>query len=120
MGRNRTGAGIGRNGYCVCPNCGTKVAHVQGQPCYKTKCPNCGATMTREGLQDTNPTNNTTSTSNKKIAHINVDKCIGCAKCVSACPFNAISIKNGKAVIDETKCKGCMVCQRVCPVQAIS
>ena len=34
------------------------------------------------------------------------------------CP--AISIINGKSVIDPTQCKGCTVCAQVCPKGAIS
>lgn len=49
-GRGRMGgsaAGAGAGGYCVCPQCGTKVAHQQGTPCYSIRCPQCGTRMTR-------------------------------------------------------------------------
>ena len=46
MGGTRAGAGSG--GYCVCPNCGKKVAHQVGIPCYSIKCPDCGVGMARE------------------------------------------------------------------------
>ena len=42
------GRGLGPSGYCVCPKCGTKIAHQRGVPCYQTKCPNCGTPMARE------------------------------------------------------------------------
>lgn len=45
-GGNKPGAGPGGN--CVCPNCGTKVEHRAGVPCYKEKCPECGTAMMRE------------------------------------------------------------------------
>jgi hypothetical protein len=38
----------GPDGKCVCPNCGHKVAHLAGEPCYEMDCPKCGTTMTRE------------------------------------------------------------------------
>lgn len=41
-------AGIGPIGNCVCPNCGEKVPHTQGTPCYTVNCPKCGAKMTRQ------------------------------------------------------------------------
>ncbi|MBN1376393.1 MAG: hypothetical protein JXA01_09585 [Dehalococcoidia bacterium] len=45
MGGNRPGAGPG--GDCVCPQCGEKVAHQAGTPCYNIKCPKCGTAMVR-------------------------------------------------------------------------
>jgi hypothetical protein len=38
----------GPGGNCVCPNCGHRVPHVAGQPCYQRQCPKCGTQMTRE------------------------------------------------------------------------
>ncbi len=48
MGGNRPGAGP--SGYCVCPNpnCGAKVSHQVGTPCYNMNCPKCGTKMIRE------------------------------------------------------------------------
>lgn len=48
-GRGRQGGpkAAGPGGQCVCPNCGHKVAHQVGVPCYTRKCPKCGAKMTR-------------------------------------------------------------------------
>lgn len=42
------GFALGPGGNCVCPNCGKTAAHQQGSPCYKMKCPACGAAMTRQ------------------------------------------------------------------------
>lgn len=49
------------------------------------------------------------------------DLCQGCIArpCQSACRFGAISMKNGKSVIDQSKCKKCRLCIKVCPYQAI-
>lgn len=48
---------------------------------------------------------------------VNVDKCVGCKSCMKiACP--AISMKQGKAHVDNTLCVGCGVCQQLCPVGA--
>lgn len=38
-------------GYCVCPKCNTKTAHVSGKPCIELRCPNCGSAMLREGSE---------------------------------------------------------------------
>jgi len=49
------------------------------------------------------------------------DLCQGCVArpCVSSCKFGAISIINGRSVIDETKCKKCQMCVKACPYNAI-
>lgn len=49
---------------------------------------------------------------------VEADKCIGCKMCMSiGCP--AISIKDGKAQIDNTQCVGCGVCKGLCKKSAI-
>ncbi len=49
---------------------------------------------------------------------VDTDKCIGCKSCMRiGCP--AISIKNGKARIDNTLCVGCGVCAQLCPAGAL-
>ncbi|MBR5772430.1 MAG: 4Fe-4S binding protein, partial [Clostridia bacterium] len=49
---------------------------------------------------------------------VNADKCIGCKSCMRiGCP--AISMKDGKALIDATLCTGCGVCKQLCPKDAI-
>lgn len=49
------------------------------------------------------------------------DLCQGCVArpCESNCNFGAISVKDGKSVIDNDKCKGCTKCMQVCPYGAI-
>jgi hypothetical protein len=47
-GRMGGSKAAGPGGNCLCPNCGHRVPHKVGQPCYERKCPRCGTTMTRE------------------------------------------------------------------------
>ncbi len=49
---------------------------------------------------------------------INKEMCKGCTKCVKACPFNAITIENKKAVIG-TSCTSCGACVDSCSFKAI-
>ena len=54
----------------------------------------------------------------KPALKVDTDKCKGCKACMKlGCP--AISIKNGKAVIDHTQCVGCGICQEQCKLGAI-
>ena len=41
--------------------------------------------------------------------------CIGFGDCVNACKFDAISLRNSLAVVDNEKCVGCMLCAAACP-----
>lgn len=41
--------------------------------------------------------------------------CMGFGSCVQACPFDAIHIVDGVAVVDREKCKACKKCIAVCP-----
>ncbi len=45
--------------------------------------------------------------------------CLGLGHCVSVCPFGAISVKNGVAVVDEDLCQACGKCIKSCPKNLI-
>ena len=55
-----------------------------------------------------------------KIAVIIEDECIGCTKCLQACPVDAIvgAAKKMHTVI-ESECTGCELCVEPCPVDCI-
>lgn len=52
----------------------------------------------------------------------NVDKniCIACNQCIKDCPTRTISLKDGKADINNGNCIKCGHCVAICPVKAIS
>lgn len=45
--------------------------------------------------------------------------CIGCGKCEKTCPFEAITVENNLAYINDDKCRLCRKCVEVCPTNAI-
>lgn len=56
----------------------------------------------------------------KKIAFIHEDMCIGCTKCIQACPVDAI-VGGTKALhtVIEAECTGCDLCVAPCPTDCI-
>jgi heterodisulfide reductase subunit A len=57
------------------------------------------------------------------VAIVDPDACTACADCLTACPYDAISMGEGAdrhvAVISPTGCKGCGGCVPICPENAI-
>ena len=45
--------------------------------------------------------------------------CLGNGDCVRVCPFDAIHVINGVAVVDKDACKACNKCVEACPKQLI-
>ncbi|MGK0408755.1 MAG: electron transport complex protein RnfB [Shewanella psychromarinicola] len=56
----------------------------------------------------------------KKVAYIREDECIGCTKCIQACPVDAI-LGAGKLMhtVIVKDCTGCDLCVEPCPVDCI-
>tara|TARA_R110002095_G_scaffold116309_3_gene101507 strand:- start:3 stop:704 length:702 start_codon:yes stop_codon:yes gene_type:complete len=56
----------------------------------------------------------------KAVAYIREDECIGCTKCIQACPVDAIlgAAKQMHTVIS-AECTGCDLCVEPCPVDCI-
>lgn len=56
----------------------------------------------------------------KKVAFIREDECIGCTKCIQACPVDAIlgTTKQMHTILAD-ECTGCNLCVEPCPVDCI-
>lgn len=70
---------------------------------------------------DAKPLDSAHGTENiKKVAFIREDECIGCTKCIQACPVDAIlgAAKQMHTVIED-ECTGCDLCVEPCPVDCI-
>ena len=71
-------------------------------------------------------------TSSGIVAEVNTNNCIGCGKCESVCPYNAIDILESfkefeeislvvkTSFVNSALCKGCGTCAATCPNGAIS
>jgi RnfABCDGE-type electron transport complex B subunit len=46
--------------------------------------------------------------------------CIGLGDCAAVCPYDAIRVCNGVAIVDSDKCKACSMCVKTCPRGLIS
>ncbi len=61
--------------------------------------------------------------SDPQIAQVNVNRCVGCGKCINVCPFQAIREVDmrgqPKAEVIEAVCQGCGLCNATCPQGAI-
>ena len=115
---------------CVCPQCGYRVPHVPGNPCRGVSCPYCQVPLVRNGgLQQKNNNHKSDFEENinakmlktkvMEFPKINLNRCTGCGCCIDVCPMDAISLVEGKAVIDLDKCANCHACESACPVDAI-
>ena len=54
------------------------------------------------------------------VAVIREDECIGCTKCITACPVDTI-VGSGKLMhtVISSECTGCQLCIEPCPVDCI-
>lgn len=52
-------------------------------------------------------------------SHVSPSLCVGCGDCVRICPVSAITLVDGKAVIDVETCIGCKRCNAICSYEAV-
>ncbi len=57
----------------------------------------------------------------KLKVNVNLDKCVGCANCVNACPTAVLEIvKHKSTIVAESNCTSCRACEEVCPSGALT
>ena len=52
------------------------------------------------------------------VARIDADRCIGCGDCVRFCQFGALTVRDGRCVVDPAVCMGCGACLSKCVREA--
>ncbi len=53
------------------------------------------------------------------VAKVSLNLCTGCGMCVEVCPYEALSLKDGKVEVNEVLCEGCGTCSATCLRAAI-
>ena len=56
-----------------------------------------------------------TQTPKTGVYMINKKKCVGCGKCVEACPMKVMVLKDNIA----SKCIACGICAKACPMEVL-
>ncbi|NKF50447.1 electron transport complex subunit RsxB [Shewanella sp. WXL01] len=110
-------------GQCGYPGCRPYAEAIANGDAIN-KCPP-GGTATMEKLAelmgvDPQPMDEVVADNVKKVAYIREDECIGCTKCIQACPVDAI-LGSGKLMhtVITKDCTGCDLCVEPCPVDCI-
>lgn len=71
--------------------------------------------------QEVCPVEAITNNSLNGVAEVNEELCIGCKKCVNACPLGAIDLHPQKGVVVRCDlCDGDPACVKYCPVKALT
>jgi len=110
-------------GQCGYPGCRPYAEAIAGGDKIN-KCPP-GGTATMEKLAELmgvepEPLDAAIDNQVKKVAFIREEECIGCTKCIQACPVDAI-VGAGKLMhtVIAADCTGCDLCVEPCPVDCI-
>lgn len=90
--------------------------NIQHNPAYMCNC--CGCCCSMIAAIRRFDMRNAIITSNW-IMEVDQEKCVGCGKCIAACPLDAISLSETKATRDADLCLGCGVCIAACPTGAL-
>ncbi len=113
-------------GQCGYPGCRPYATAIAGGEAEINRCPPGGQATIQHlaELLDVEPleldAEHGAEAEVRTVAYIHEDLCIGCTKCIQACPVDAIlgAAKLMHTVI-KTECTGCDLCVEPCPVDCI-
>lgn len=84
---------------------------------YICNCCTCSCTFLRAlaeyGIEDSVAKSNF-------YAVVNDEACDGCEDCIDSCQFDAITVDDGRTLIDVKRCTGCGLCVVKCPTEALN
>jgi Na+-translocating ferredoxin:NAD+ oxidoreductase subunit B len=114
-------------GQCGFPGCKPYATAIAAGEADINQCPPGGedgvvklAELLGREAKPLNPENGTAKLA-KTVALIDEAICIGCTKCIQACPVDAIlGAANQMHTVIESHCTGCELCIPPCPVDCIS
>lgn len=113
-------------GKCKYQGCRPYARAIVEQSADINRCPPGGQYTVRRiahliGVDEKPLVNRTSAPESKLIARIDEDICIGCVKCIRACPVDAIvgAAKQMHTVLEQ-ECTGCELCLAPCPVNCIT
>jgi len=108
-------------GQCGYPGCKPYAQAIANGEAIN-KCPPGGEAVMRKLAErmGVEPQQLTTEEKPKLVAFIHEDQCIGCTKCIQACPVDAIvgSTRQMHTIITD-ECTGCELCVAPCPTDCI-
>ena len=56
----------------------------------------------------------------KKLATVDMARCVACGVCENTCPLGAVKVRRGcYAAVEAERCVGCGKCAKLCPVGCI-
>jgi electron transport complex protein RnfB len=111
---------------CGYPGCRPYAAAIAGGAAEINQCPPGGGATIRvlaeflgRDVLPLNPANGVESP--PRVAWIDEARCIGCARCIDACPVDAIAGAQGfMHTVIAAYCTGCELCLPPCPVDCIA
>ena len=54
------------------------------------------------------------------VTHVDAEACVACGACAEACPFGALEVSDGRALVNGAECLGCGVCVGRCAAGALA
>ncbi|MBN2863572.1 MAG: 4Fe-4S binding protein [Bacteroidales bacterium] len=84
---------------------------------YICTCCGCCGGVLRSLKRDSRPASRVSSPFRVKL---DSDKCSGCGTCLDRCQMDALSLNDGKAVVNTDRCIGCGLCVSTCSTGAMT